>query len=88
MEKEERPSSISVEPTVIASKVDAGDFWHASPLLFPAATTVRTPAAIAAWMTASYRFAPPPPRDIERTAGRSRICASATAHSMPAITPA
>jgi len=45
LEKLDLPSPRSVEPTVMASAVDAGDLRHASPLLFPAATTVSTPSA-------------------------------------------
>jgi hypothetical protein len=78
------PSSIA--PTVMASAVDAGDLLHASPLSLPAATTVKTPAWYAAPMASSYRLEPPPPRLIERTAGRPRSVASFTAHSIPAVT--
>jgi len=39
-------------------------------------------------MTASYRLEPPPPRDMESIAGFPRALASATAHSIPADTPA
>ena len=47
LEKPETWSLTSLDPTVIASGSDAGDWLHASPAELPADTTAVSPAVIA-----------------------------------------
>ena len=79
-----------VKPTVMAAAADAGDSPHASiaGVTVPADTTTTTPASCAACTARFCALEKRPEIDkemIDLTLGFWR--ASATAHSMPAITP-
>ena len=89
LEKVDIASVCVVEPTVMAAGAPAGLYWQASSESLPAATTTTTFATVARSIARNSACeTPAPPRDIEmieRLEGWR--CASATAHSMPAMTP-
>ena len=79
---------IVVDPTVMALGSPAGELRQASALLFPAATTITTPA-LAALRTALFKASlRPPPRLMLATHFRPATAAqSVMTCSMPSITP-
>lgn len=69
-EKLERESLLVVDPTVMAAGTRDGEVLQALALLLPAATTIVTPALMAAFTAVSMAVDAPPPKDILATAGR------------------
>ena len=92
LENPELTSLMVVEPTAIAVSSDAGDLEQASPLSFPAATTMTTPAATAFFTAVLREGLNPPPRLILAThflsvpSGKAAL-QLATTWLMPLMTP-
>mmetsp|Transcript_25216 Transcript_25216/g.27952 ORF Transcript_25216/g.27952 Transcript_25216/m.27952 type:complete len:280 (-) Transcript_25216:278-1117(-) len=82
LEKPERASRLSVEPTVKDPSAAAGEKVHADRRLLPAAATSRTPAAAAALTASSVPSFWPPPKDMDAIL---RVPASLATWLIPAM---